>query len=268
MPGFRSVARSLARSAFSSRRLNMKAPRRDYSINFKNRFNQSYSRLSSIFDTGGSGNNSYFDNGSWEDYYTEVIDSQKDIPDLNAGQITLLTDYFPDYAKEYCKNFGQDYSEEDFVAYVKVYLGDTYYYAINETIDKCAQQLTEAWDRSYRNDGIGQNLFGGTLSYFSSSGSLYGNWSNALSIYQSAAAKRYGTNWQSNASSWKRSASAAANFRKQYSSGLRDTYSSRTATANSKAAATKFLAENPSGTARVTIPLSYKQAAAKNGKKL
>ena len=126
--------------------------------------------------------------------------------------------------------------ERSFVSFVKDRLGDTYYYAINEIIDECAEELIEAWDSSYAGDDMGEKLFG---VYQGRSRRVYGSFSNAVANYSARAAARYGANWNT---------TAAANAR-------------------SAATATKFLAANPKGTARNYASASY-AAAARNGKKL
>lgn len=129
-----------------------------------------------------------FDEGMWEDYYYDIIEAQQDKAG-NAGQETLLSDdYFGGDAKQYCRLYNSEYNPDEFVRYVKNNLGDDYYYAINEIIDECAEELFEAWDRSYSNDGIGDKLFGGGM--FSGSNRVYGSFSNALANYTAAAAKR------------------------------------------------------------------------------
>jgi len=183
------------------------------------------------------------DSKIWEENYTDVIENQVGKAG-NAGQETLLgDDYFGNYAKDYCKDNGEDYDPDKFVSYVKDKLGDDYYYAINEIIDECSQELFEAWDESYRNDGIGEKLFGGFRgsTFFTSNKSLYGNFSNAMAIYSRNAARTYGSNWNTN---------SAANAR-------------------SRATATKFLAANPRGIRRNEFVSSqYRAAAARNGKRL
>ena len=127
-----------------------------------------------------------FDERGWEEGYTEVIDSMVELAG-NAGQETLLTDYFPDPAKDYCRRTEQDYDPDEFIQYVKVDLGDTYYYAINEIIDECASILTEVWDMNYQNDNPLEWLVGSGDR--STPGRIFESNSAALRAYQTNMAR-------------------------------------------------------------------------------
>lgn len=170
----RAIARYIGRQLFGSRTLNRISRR-----------SRGYDSLSQVFgDINNAGSKTgYLDDNLWEEAYTDVIDSQQDKAG-NAGQETLLSDdYFGGHAKEYCKLNGKDYNAEDFVSYVKNHLGDDYYYAINEIIDECSDELYEAWDNSYAGDNIGEKLFGN----FSTPTRVYSSYGAALANYQAAA---------------------------------------------------------------------------------
>lgn len=222
----RSIVRYVARQALGSKRLNRKVGRRGFDSLF-----DAYSSYKNV--TGG-----HLDEGLWEQNSTEVIEAQIDKAG-NAGQETLLgPDYFQNSAKDFCRTVTKGYDPEAFVSYVKNDLGDTYYYAINEIIDECAEELLEAWDSSYGGDGLGEKLFG---IYQGGSRRVHGSFANAMANYSAAAARNYGANWNTNSASW----------------------------ARSSAAARKFLSTNPTGTRRPSIvSASYRAAAARNGKQL
>ena len=148
----------------------------------------SNAKMSRLFRDNSVGRAPRFDEGIWEEGYTEVIEAQESKAG-NAGQTTLLTEYFPQPAKEYCKKSGETYDAEEFVSFVKNDLGDDYYYAINEIIDECAEELYEIWDRSYSNEGVGEKLFG-LENNFSGRNRVYGNFSNAIANYTAAATAR------------------------------------------------------------------------------
>jgi hypothetical protein len=202
----RSFIRYVARQAFGSKRLNRPHGR------------NGFDSLFSAFNSAKQSSGGYLDQNLWEDAYTQVIESQVDKAG-NAGQETLLGDeYFAGEAKRHCRLVSKDYNPEAFIADMQSSLGDTYYNAINIIIDECAEELIEAWDYSFGGDGIGDKLFG----VFQGGDRVYGSFSNALSVYQSRAAAKYGPNWNTTAA----------------------------AKARSSATAARFLAKNPRGTAR------------------
>jgi len=202
----------------------------------------SNAKMSRLFRDTSSGRAPRFDDEMWEEGYTEVIEAQESKAG-NAGQTTLLTEYFPQPAKEYCKKSNKDYDAEEFVSFVKDDLGDTYYYAINEIIDECAEELYEIWDRCYSNEGVGEKLFG-LEGNFSGRNRVYGNFNNALAVYTSAAISR-GYNF---------SGSAAGNAKNR---------------ALNKQTIINFRKNNPNGTARASyVTAEYRSAARKNGKNL
>jgi hypothetical protein len=226
--GFSNSSSSVTRSKSGS----VSSISRSITKSIKSLSSGSLSRITS-FDSN-------FDEDLWEEYYYEIIEAQQDKAG-NAGQETLLgDDYFGNSAKLYCRLNGEDYDPDRFVSYVKNDLGDDYYYAINEIIDECAEELYEAWDRSYSNDGIGEKLFGGAIG---SQRRVYGSFSNALAIYQSSATSR-GYNF---------SGTAAANAANR---------------ALNKQSLIAWRKNNPNGTARVYASASYINAARKNGKNL
>lgn len=186
-------------------------------------------------------NASVFHEDIWEELYIEIIEAQQDKAG-NSGQETLLSDeYFGGSAKNFCKQYGEDYNPEQFVSYVQNDLGDDYYNAISIIIDECAEELIEAWDRATSNDGIGEKLFGGAIG---SQRRVYGSFSNALAIYQSSAISR----------GYDFSGTAAANAKNR---------------ALNKQTTINFRKNNPDGTARPSyVSASYRNAARKNGKNL
>ena len=178
------------------------------------------------------------DRDLWEEYYTETIEAQVEKAG-NAGQTTLLgDDYFGKEAKQYCRGVGSSYDPEAFISSVKNGLGDDYYNAISEIIEECAGELVEAWDRAFRNDGIGEKLFGGSLGGGSR---RFASMTAAFSNYQATAARNFGANWNTAGASRERS----------------------------RQSATRFLAANPGGTRRASpITASYREAASRNGRAL
>ena len=136
-----------------------------------------------------------FDEAGWEKDYTDIIDSAQDYAG-NAGQYTILTDYFRDPAKKYCKDSEEEYNPDEFIDEVKYQLGDDKYYAINLIIDEIADILQEAWDVNYFNDNFLEGLgFSGAQPVFEYGSSkltqnrIYGSTGAAYSAYSSAAAR-------------------------------------------------------------------------------
>jgi len=147
------------------------------------RSTRGYGSLSQAFQDINGSRSGYLNDSLWEENYTEVIDAQVDKAG-NAGQTTLLgDDYFANHAKDYCMLNGKDYNPEEFISFVQGRLGDTYYNAISEIIDECAEELYEAWDYSYAGDSIGEKLFGN----LNTSNRIFKSNYGALSNYQSAA---------------------------------------------------------------------------------
>jgi len=137
----------------------------------------------------GSVDNNGFDEGLWEENYSYVIEEQVKKAG-NAGQETLLgDDYFAGEAKDYCRDAGMDYDPEDFVSAMQDGLGDDYYNAISVIIDECAEELIEAWDYAFSNDGIGEKLFG---SISGGGQGVFGSFSNAAAAWQAGAIRKYG----------------------------------------------------------------------------
>jgi hypothetical protein len=223
--------RYLGRTLFGSKSLNRRSSRRGGG-------RDGYDSLFDAFSDARKMSGGSLDEGMWEEYYTEVIDSQKDKAG-NSGQETLLgDDYFGKEAKQFCRSVSSSYNPEAFISSVKNGLGDDYYNAISEITEECAIELVEAWDRAYRNDGVGEKLFGG---YGMGGSRRFSTMESAFSSYTARAARNFGANWNTTAG----------------------------ATARSAAAASKFLASNPGGTARRSIVTSsYRAAAARNGKRL
>lgn len=102
----------------------------------------------------------YFDPYLWEENSQAVINQQADIPDLNPGQLSIVEGDFADAASSYCREAGENYSSDDFIAAVRLDIGDDKFNAISELIEDCSEQLWEAWDLSYGGDNMGAKLFG------------------------------------------------------------------------------------------------------------
>lgn len=223
--------RYLGNTIFGSKRLNRRSRGRGGG-------REGYDSLFDAYSDAKKMSGGELDQGLWEEYYTELIDSQVDKAG-NAGQTTLLgDDYFRKEAKQFCRGVGSSYNPEAFISSVKNGLGDDYYNAISEITEECAIELVEAWDRAYRNDGVGEKLFGG---YGMGGSRRFSNMESAFASYGAAAARNFGANWNTTAG----------------------------ATARSAAAASRFLASNPGGTARRSIVTSsYRAAAVRNGKRL
>lgn len=102
----------------------------------------------------------YFDPYLWEQNYSDVIDKQADIPDLNPGQQSIVEGDFTDAAKSYCATSGEDYNSIEFVSSVRAEIGDEKFNAISELIENCSEELWEAWDLAYGGDNMGAKLFG------------------------------------------------------------------------------------------------------------
>jgi hypothetical protein len=136
-----------------------------------------------------------FNEAGWEEDYTDIIDSAQDFAG-NPGQYTILTDYFPEPAKRYCKYAEEEYNPEEFVREVKDDLGDDKYYAINLIIDEVADLLQEAWDVNYYNDNFLEGLgFSGAQPVFEYGSSkltknrIYGSTGAAYAAYSAAATR-------------------------------------------------------------------------------
>jgi hypothetical protein len=194
---------------------------------------------------GTSGGN--LDRDLWEEAYTEVIESQE-AKAGNAGQVTLIVDYFADPAKRYCETYGKDYDPEQFVTMVRLDMGDDYYGGISIIIDECAEELIEALDASISNDGIGEKLFG-LSSFMSTNSRVFGNMNSAMANY-SAAAIRNGYRSPTSA------ANRAFNLEKN-----RQSLIARFGTGRTKA-------WTSTGSQLGGNYAAYKQAAARNGRKL
>lgn len=125
----------------------------------------------------------------WEEYSTEVIEYQIGKAG-NAGQETLLgDDYFRKHAIDFCETVSDEYNDGEFINYMEAELGDEYYNAINEIIEECSQELYEAWDAAYSNDGVGEEIYAD----FSLSERTYATFSQAQSAYIARANARFGS---------------------------------------------------------------------------
>ena len=205
-----------------------------------------------------------FDEGQWEESYTEIIAAQEEKAG-NSGQTTLLSqeEYFPGKATDYCKFNGEEYDGTQFVDSMQNDLGDDYYNAIREIIDECADELTEAWAQCWQDEEGGDLLtsaldFGGFYSKYT----VYGTFGNARTIYQNRAAARFGNyNWNGSAAHLAAKRTTVVNFLKANPKGLSwttratpfagRTYAERDSV--SRATLTKFLAANPKGTKRTNF---------------
>lgn len=217
-----------------------------------------YRRITAKSKMQWGGNDGGLNPDLWEEYSTEVIEAQIDKAG-NAGQETLLgDDYFRKHAIDFCETVTDDYDDRAFVNYMENELGSDYYNAISEIIDECSQELFEAWDQAYSNDGIEDKLFGD----FYRSNTLYGTFGNALSAYNIRATAKFGTpNWNGSAAHIAAKRATIVNFLKANPNGTSRTtrstpyagrsYAERNAV--SRATAAKFLAANPKGTKRTNF---------------
>lgn len=213
-------------------------------------------KSSVTFDFDGIPKGGGLDQGLWEEYYNEVIDAQIDKAG-NAGQETLLgDDYFRKHAKDYCQNNGEDYNDREFVQYLENELGSDYFNAINIIIEECSEELIEAWDSAYSNDGIGEKMFGD----FYRSNTTFGTFGNAAAAYSIRASAKYGTrNWYGSKAHLADKRKTITTFLKNNPGGRSRTqpgspYAGRTkaqSNAVSRKTIKRFLAVNPSGTRRV-----------------
>lgn len=191
----------------------------------------------------------------WEEYSTEVIEYQIGKAG-NAGQETLLgDDYFRKHAIDFCETVSDEYNDFDFINYMEAELGDEYYNAISEIIEECSQELYEAWDEAYSNDGVGEKLYAD----FSMSERTYATFSQAQSAYVARANAKFGSYGSPAHLSAKRS--TIVKFLKANPQGTSRTtpstpFAGRTAAQRSAVGrknATKFLKQNPTGTKRTSF---------------
>jgi hypothetical protein len=108
--------------------------------------------------SGGGDNNGYFSREQWEYHYPDVLDNAK-AKAGNAGQETILNDYWYPAAEEYCDQFGESFDRQDFLNYINNEIGDDKYNAVNIISEEAADELELFWDNSYGGDGIGPKLF-------------------------------------------------------------------------------------------------------------
>ena len=188
----------------------------------------------------------------WEEYSTELIEAQIEKAG-NAGQETLLgDDYFRKHAIDFCETVSDEYDDRAFVNYMEAELGDEYYNAINEIIDECSQELYEAWDAAYSNDGVGEESYAD----FSLSERTYPTFSQAQSAYVARANARFGSYGSPAHLAAKRK--TIVNFLKANPNGASRTtpstpFAGRTAAQRSavgRKTATQFLKQNPTGIKR------------------
>jgi len=126
---------------------------------FDKRKTQSWDR---VVNVGGEidGKQKTFNESMWEDYYTEVLGSLLDIEDYNAGQKSIIENDLIPEAELYCRLTSENYDSDDFVALMERKLTDGKYEALSDTVDVCAELLTEAWDRAFGYDDVGEKLYG------------------------------------------------------------------------------------------------------------
>lgn len=188
-----------------------------------------------------------FNDNDWEDYYTEIIDLQVEKAG-NAGQETLLgDDYFRKYAKEYCERLSEDYNDDGFIVHMRSSLGNDYFNAISEIIEECSLELAEG-----HNAAFDINTFD-----MYNPNTVYGNYSNALSVYQARAFNRYGAYGSKAHLAAKRK--TITTFLKNNPNGIPRNQPGSPAAGRSRAESLavsrrtiqRFLAANPNGTRRV-----------------
>lgn len=104
---------------------------------------------------GGEG---YFDQEWWEGEFPPILEEQI-YKAGNPGQEAILSGDFLEAATDYCIERGEEYTPEDFIAYLQEQLDEDKFNAISIIIEECAEQLLEAWDNSFAGDGTGAKLF-------------------------------------------------------------------------------------------------------------
>lgn len=212
-----------------------------------------YRRIAAKSRMQWDGSNGGLDPDLWEEYSTEVIEAQIEKAG-NAGQETLLgDDYFRKYAIDYCNGVVDDYDDQQFINSLEASLGSDYYNAISQIIEECAEELYEAWDNAYSNDGVGDKLFAD----FYRGNTTYGTFGNAVNAYSNRAAVKFGNRaWNGSTAHIAAKRATIVNFRKANPNGRSwttraDRYAGRSYAerkAVSRKAATTFLAKNPKGT--------------------
>lgn len=217
-----------------------------------------YRRITAKSKMQWGGNDGGLNPDLWEEYSTEVIETQIDKAG-NAGQETLLgDDYFRKHAIDFCETVTDDYDDRAFVNYMENELGSDYYNAISEIIDECSQELFEAWDAAYSNDGIADKSYGD----FYRGNTVYGTFANAAAAYSNRAAVKFGNrNWNGSTAHLAAKQKTITDFLKANPNGRSrttraDRYAGRSyaeRNAVSRAAATKFLKANPNGTKRTNF---------------
>lgn len=128
-----------------------------------------------------------FNEKGWESDYTDIIESMVDYA-VNAGQETILTEYFPPPAKRYCSESEEDYDAEAFVDYVSREMGDYYFNAVSLIIEECSLVLVEAWDANYKNDNFLEGWgFPGDSRDRRTPNRIYDSYGSAAKAYSNAA---------------------------------------------------------------------------------
>lgn len=214
-----------------------------------------YRRIAAKSRMQWDGSSGGLDADLWEEYSTEVIEAQIEKAG-NAGQETLLgPDYFGKYAIAYCEGVVDDYDDQLFINSIEASLGPDYYNAISQIIEECAEELYEAWDNAYSNDGVGDKLFAD----FYRGNTTYGTFGNAVNAYSNRAAAKFGNRaWNGSTAHIAAKRATITNFLKANPNGRSRTtpstpFAGRTTAqrnARSKATATKFLSKNPTGIKR------------------
>ena len=121
----------------------------------------SVAKLGSRLSDGG-GNNGYFSREEWESSYPDVLENAK-AKAGNAGQTTILNDYWYPAAEEYCDKEGENFDKESFLDYINNEIGDDKFNAVNIISEEAADELETIWDNSYGGDGIGPKLYRNNL---------------------------------------------------------------------------------------------------------
>jgi hypothetical protein len=201
------IARQIARKTMTGafRGGAMKSLMKNGDSLFDKRKVQSWDR---IVNVGGEidGKQKTFNESMWEDYYTAVLDSLQDIEDYNAGQESIIENDLIPEATLFCRLNSENYDGDEFVSYMQFHLTDNKYEALSNTIDACAELLTEAWDRAFGYDDVGEKMYGS----YSASGR---QWNSSVKDAMSGGNRVYGRGGAFANTRWM---TAAMNYQKTY----------------------------------------------------
>lgn len=106
----------------------------------------------------GASRDGYWDQYYWESTYPDILADQE-YKAGNPGQETILSGDWLYSADFYCRLYGESFTTEDFLARLRLDLGDDKYNAVSIISEECAEELLLAWDDAYAGDSIGPALF-------------------------------------------------------------------------------------------------------------